>query len=93
MNLNCFTAELFWNYLQDKTTRSAAASAPTGDGNETSGLLAFLDLMRGLHSCPASSAGIERWFSTIGFVWSYVWNRLGAETAKKLSFCYRLLRE
>ncbi|QQP39986.1 Uncharacterized protein FKW44_013870 [Caligus rogercresseyi] len=30
----------------------------------------FARLMKSLHSCPANSAGIERCFSTLGFVWS-----------------------
>ena len=87
------TAEMYWKYLGNKLRRSAAAPADTATGDETSGLLGFIDLMRALHSCPASSAGIERWFSTIGFVWSEVRNRLGVEKAKKLSFCYRMLKE
>lgn len=52
----------------------------------------FARFMIGLHSCVASSAGIERWFSTIGFVWSKVRNRLGFKKAEKLAALYRGLR-
>ena len=52
----------------------------------------FARFMIGLHSCVASSAGIERWFSTIGFVWSKVRNRLGFKKAEKLAAVYRGLR-
>ena len=52
----------------------------------------FCEFMIGLHSCPASSAGIERWFSTVGFVWSKTRNRLGMQKAQKLAACYRALR-
>ncbi len=52
----------------------------------------FAHFMVGLHSCVASSAGIERWFSTIGFVWSKVRNRLGFKKAEKLATVYRGLR-
>ena len=30
----------------------------------------FARFLESLHSCPASSAGIERWFSTVWFIWS-----------------------
>ena len=40
-----------------------------------------------------SSAGIERIFSTFGFVHSKVRNRLGTEKAAKLVFVYRLLNK
>lgn len=43
-------------------------------------------------SCPASSAAIERIFSSFGNVHTKARNRLGVERASKLVFCYRLLR-
>ena len=39
----------------------------------------------------ASSAGVERVFSSFGFVHSKVRNRLGIEKAGKLVFMYKLL--
>jgi len=39
----------------------------------------FCQLMRELHSAPASSASLERIFSTYGHAWSKQRNRLGAE--------------
>ena len=53
----------------------------------------FANFMVGLHSCVASSAGVERWFSTIGFVWSSARNRLGHKKAEKLAAIYRTMRK
>ena len=39
----------------------------------------------------ASSAGVERIFSTFGFIHSKIRNRLGTEKAGKLVFIYKLL--
>lgn len=47
----------------------------------------FSDLL----SCPASSASIERLFSTFGLVWSKLRNKLGVDKAHKLVKVYRFL--
>lgn len=52
----------------------------------------FLEFMIGLMSCPASSASIERMFSTYGLVWSKLRNRLGSERAFMLVKIYKILR-
>lgn len=52
----------------------------------------FLDLMLQLHSACASSASLERVFSSFGLVQSKLRNRLGMQKAQKLVFCYRMLR-
>ena len=52
----------------------------------------FVDTMVALHVACASSASIERVFSTFGIVHSKLRNRLGTDTASKLVFCYRMLR-
>lgn len=49
------------------------------------------DLTSKLLSAVASSAGVERIFSTFGFVHSKTRNRLGTEKAGKLVFIYKLL--
>jgi len=51
----------------------------------------FCKFLISLHSCPVSSASIERIFSTYGLVWSDLRNRLGAEKAQKLVKVYRSL--
>jgi len=51
----------------------------------------FCRLMRGLHSAPASSASLERVFSTSGHVWSKQHNSLGPDKAEKLVKAYRYL--
>jgi len=50
------------------------------------------DTMTHLHSCPASSASVERVFSSFGIVHNKLRNRLGVERAAKLVFCCRMLR-
>ena len=53
----------------------------------------LLLLAKTLFSAVASSAGVERVFSTFGFVHSDIRNRLGIEKASKLTFIYRMLNE
>jgi hypothetical protein len=48
-------------------------------------------LVRCLFTAVASSAGVERVFSTFGFVHSDVRNRLGTEKAAKLTFMFKVL--
>jgi len=50
------------------------------------------DVMIHLLSCPASSASVERVFSSFGLVHTKLRNRLGVDRAAKLVFCYRMLR-
>ena len=52
----------------------------------------FVDLMVTLHEASASSASLERIFSSFGLVMTKLRNRLGLEKAQKLVFCYRMLR-
>lgn len=49
----------------------------------------FCSFISNLLSCPASSAAIERIFSTFGMVWSKLRNRLGIERATKLVKVYK----
>ena len=49
------------------------------------------DVIANLHKSVASSASVERIFSTFGFVHSAVRNRLGFEKAGKLVFLFRVL--
>lgn len=79
-NCKSLPAGTWWKFMQKKAKKSETLSVE------------FTILMTNLHSCPASSASIERWFSTVGYVWSKVRNRLGIEKAKKLSTIYRHLR-
>ena len=44
-----------------------------------------------LHSCPATSTSIERWFSTLGYIWTKTRNQFGSEKAKKLVKIYKAL--
>ena len=42
-----------------------------------------------LHTFPASSGSIERFFSPFGIIWSKIRNRLGREKAEMLEQLYR----
>lgn len=50
-----------------------------------------LALVEQLHTATASSAGLERMFSTFGFVHSKVRNKLGVDKAAKLVSVFRFL--
>jgi hypothetical protein len=69
----------WWKIMKDKATRSSQTPVAAN----------FCSFLVSLHSCPASSASIERWFSTVGLVWSKLRNRLGAEKAMKLVKIYK----
>ena len=51
----------------------------------------YTDLLVSLHTACASSASIERVFSSFGIIHSKLRNHLGVEKAAKLVFCYRML--
>ena len=51
----------------------------------------FIELMIQLHSAVASSASIERIFSTYGHVNTKLRNKMGMAKTEKLVFCYRML--
>lgn len=53
----------------------------------------LLNLIKQLHTAVASSAGIERLFSTFGFVHSKARNRLGTEKAAKLVSVFKTLNQ
>ena len=48
--------------------------------------------MEQLSSLPASSASVERVFSTFGYVHTKLRNRLGNEKTEKLVRCNRMLK-
>jgi len=74
-----FLASKWWQVMEKKAEKSTSIPAE------------FCRLMRGLHSAPASSASLERIFSTFGHVWSTQRNRLGPNKAEKLVKAYRYL--
>jgi len=75
-----FSASKWWQIIEKKAEKSRSIPAE------------FCQLMRGLHSAPASSASLERIFSTFGHVWSKQRNRLGPDKAEKLVKAYHYLR-
>ena len=85
-----FTEHMITNCTADQWWNTIMVRANLNDDTPT---FNFAKLIKSLHLCPASSAGIERWFSTVGFVWSKVRNRLGVNKAHKLASVFRGLRE
>ena len=74
-------ARKWWSFIKQKAEKR-------NDQQE----MKFAEFMVDLHSCPSSSASLERFFSTFGFVWSKTRNRLGHQKAFKLVKIYRHLR-
>ena len=52
----------------------------------------FCSFMEQLSSLPASSASVERVFSTFGYVHTKLRNRLGNDKTEKLVRCNRMLK-
>ena len=73
--------KMWWSLLKRKAIKS-----------EDQDQIKFTTFMVNLHSCPSSSASLERWFSTFGFIWSKQRNRLGHEKALKLTRIFESLR-
>lgn len=53
----------------------------------------LMKLVQQLHTAIASSAGIERLFSSFGFVHSKIKNKLGVEKASKLVSVFKALNQ
>ena len=75
------TTRKWWKFLKSRAENS---------GNDSQ--LKFATFMMNLHSCPASSASLESWFSTFGLVWDDQRSRLGHMKAFMLAKIYRKLR-
>lgn len=75
-----FTSQKWWQIMAKKCEKNS--KFPPGFG----------EFFFSLHSAPASSASIERFFSTFGLVWSKLRNRLGIDRATKLVKVYRHIR-
>lgn len=57
--------------------------------SEADALIQIAEFLLKLHSCPLSSAALERILSTFGFIWSKLRNKLGTEKVQKLVKIYR----
>ena len=69
----------YWQYLESSVTDQGAKK--------------FCILMRRVLTCPASSAGLERLFSSFGLVHTKLRNRLGIEKVAKLVKVYTPMRD
>ena len=69
----------YWQYLESSVADQGAKK--------------FCILMRSLLTCPASSAGLERLFSSFGLIHTKLRNRLGNEKVAKLVKVYTSLRD
>lgn len=73
-------AEKWWQIMKKKTARKNIL--PAG----------FCEYFTSLMACPASSASIERIFSSYGLIWNKLRNRLGFDKALALVKIYHNLR-
>lgn len=80
--VTCLEARNFWTLIDSRNEKAKDNKLPNG----------FANYLRKLHSCPASSGGIERIFSAFGLIWSNIRNRLGTDKAQKLVRIYRHYR-
>ena len=78
-----FTEHMINNCTADQWWNTIMVRAKLNDDTPT---FEFAKMIKSLHLCPASFAGIKCWFSTVGFVWSKVCNHLGVKKAHKLAF-------
>ncbi|XP_047128963.1 uncharacterized protein LOC124809189 isoform X2 [Hydra vulgaris] len=69
----------WWSIINQRNEKSIQKKLPEG----------FCKFISKLQTCPASSGSIERIFSSFGFIWSKVRNKLGCEKAKKLVQIYK----
>lgn len=72
----------WWKIVEKKHQNTTKLATP-----------AFCQLMTKISSLPASSASVERLFSTFGLVHTKLRNRLGNEKTEKLVMCHRTLRD
>lgn len=78
--INILSAKKWWKILNAKNEKTS--KLPEN----------FCNFFISLLSCPASSASIERIFSSYGLIWNKLRNRLGFENALSLVKIYRHLR-
>ncbi|KAB0803189.1 hypothetical protein PPYR_00159 [Photinus pyralis] len=76
----------WWNIVKDKISKQLAPAKGEDEAQKQhrDKLLEFCTFISNLLSCPASSAAIERVFSTFGNIWSKLRNKLSYVKAAKL---------
>ncbi|XP_065684997.1 uncharacterized protein LOC124807724 [Hydra vulgaris] len=90
---NCFPTYLFNDSVKSTTSATNWWRIIEMKESKSSKLPAnFEKFLRQLHTCPASTESIERFFSSFGIIWSKIRNRLGREKAEMLVRIYRHLR-
>lgn len=81
-------AHKWWRLAKKKFIARKVTSA---DKTKIDMLIEFASFCVKLHSCPASSAGLERVFSTFGHIWTKLRNKLGPDKVEQLVKVYRHL--
>ena len=90
---NCFLTYLFNDSVKSTTSATNWWKIIEMKESKSSKLpVNFARFLLHLHTCPASSGSIERFFSSFGMIWSKIRNRLGIEKAEMLVRIYRHLR-
>lgn len=83
--VNSVTPHKWWSLMKKKLENKNKSSPSPSNNN----LIEMAEFLSKLHSCPPSSASLERVFSTFGFIWSKLRNKLGPQKVQKLVKIYR----
>ncbi|XP_063222783.1 uncharacterized protein LOC134531131 [Bacillus rossius redtenbacheri] len=83
----------FHNFLFDENVISKVSPIDWWKMNINSDTTEVMDVIEPLLTATASSASVERIFSTFGLVQSTLRNRLGTEKAAKLVFLFKILNK
>ena len=76
-----FSPAKWWRIVKSRAEKIPGMASPQ-----------FCSFMEQLSSLPASSASVERVFSTFGYVHTKLRNRLGNDKTEKLVRCNRMLK-
>lgn len=87
------TASKWWKMMKTKFENDLRRCEPEEKKKiaQYQALVDFCTFLMKLHSCPASSASIERTFSTFGLIWSKLRNKLESDKVTKLVKVHRYL--
>lgn len=88
---NSLKPSKWWQVLEKKLEKANTVSVDTSTLSLPTP--EFCRFMSKISSLPASSASVERLFSTFGRVHTKLRNRLGNEKVEKLVFCNQALRD
>jgi len=86
--LSKFSAKKWWHVIKQRVMKKT----DNHNDNTATAVKEFCEFLMKLHSCPPTSASIERIFSSYGLIWSKLRNRLGAKKAENLVKIYKFFK-